>query len=189
VVKAPGDVAAETSRLRLRNWRDGDEEQFFRHTNTDNVMRWLGGVKTRDFLDGVVRERFMRWQAELGFTFWVVERKSDGAFLGFCGLKIADGRNSPVLGAVEVGWRFREDAWGQGYAKEAATAALTYAFETVCAERVVALTVEGNRPSWGLMIRLGMERRRDLDYVDPEWPPSMNPIVVYEIRRDRWTAS
>lgn len=188
-MRAPGDAVAETVRLRLRNWREGDAEAFFRHTNTENVMRWLGGVKTRDFLDGVVHERFMRWQAELGFTFWVVERKAEGAFLGFCGLKIADGSNSSVGGAVEIGWRFREDAWGQGYAREAATAALGHAFETVGAERVIALTVDGNRASWGLMIRLGMERRRDLDYVDPDWPPSMNPVIVYEIEKSRWTDS
>jgi RimJ/RimL family protein N-acetyltransferase len=186
MVTAPGEVAAETARLRLRNWRDGDEETFFRHTNTENVMRWLGGVKSREFLDGVVHERFMAWQAQLGFTFWVVERKSDGAFLGFCGLKIADAARSPVGGAVEVGWRFREDSWGQAYAKEAASAALRHAFEVVDAERVVALTVEGNKASWGLMIRLGMERRRDLDYVDPAWPDSMNPVIVYEMRKSRW---
>jgi RimJ/RimL family protein N-acetyltransferase len=186
-VRAGGDVAVETRRLRLRNWRDEDLEPFFLHTNTDSVMRWLGGVRSREFLDRVVKERFMRWQAEHGFTFWVAERKSDGALLGFCGLKIADGRNSTVAGSVEIGWRLREDAWGQGFAKEAATAALGHAFERVGAERVVALTVAGNAPSWGLMRRLGMHRREDLDYVDPDWPPAMNPVIVYEMERSRWT--
>ena len=180
-------VVIETERLRLRNWGEGDAELFNRHTNNEAVMRWLGGVKTREFLDGVVENRFMLWQETLGFTFWVVERKSDGAFLGFCGLKRADGTNSPVLGEVEVGWRFREDAWGQGYAKEAAAASLTYAFEDVGAERVVAVTVDGNSASWGLMKRLGMRRREDLDYVDPDWPESMNPVIVYDIERGRWT--
>ena len=186
---APGAVAAETPRLRLRNWREQDIEPFIRHTNKEAVMRFLGGVKTREFLGEVVKERFMRWQAEHGFTFWVVERKEDGALLGFCGLKIADGRNSPVAGEVEVGWRLREDAWGRGYAKEAATAALDHAFGAAGAERVIALTVEGNAASWGLMRRLGMRRRADLDYLDPDWPPSMNPVIVYELERSAWTAS
>lgn len=180
-------VAAETARLRLRNWRDEDLEPFFVHTNTEAVMRWLGGVKSRDFLDAVVKERFMRWQTEHGFTFWVVERKSDGALLGFCGLKLADGRNSSVAGSIEIGWRLREDAWGQGFAREAATAALGHAFEQVGAERVVAITVDGNVASWRLMQRLGMSRREDLDYVDPDWPPAMNPVIVYEMERSRWT--
>lgn len=176
----------ETERLRLRNWREGDDELFDRHTNTDAVMRWLGGVKSREFLDGVVRDRFMAWQKTHGFTFWVVERKADGEFLGFCGLKVADGAHSTVLGEIEVGWRFREDVWGKGYAKEAAIASLDHAFSVVGAARVVALTVQGNEGSWGLMERLGMRRRSDLDYIDPAWPETMNPVIVYEMPKADW---
>lgn len=183
-----GSVAIETPRLRLRNWREEDAEPFFLHTNTEAVMRWLGGVKTRAFVDGLVRDKFIAWQAERGFTFWVVERKQDGALLGFCGLKVADGRGSTVAGEIEIGWRLREDAWGRGYAKEAATAALGHAFEALGADRVIALTVEGNSDSWGLMRRLGMRRREDLDYVDADWPETMNPVIVYEMERGAWRA-
>ncbi len=63
----------------------------------------------------------------------------------------------------EVGWRLREDAWGQGYAKEAAIASLDFAFDTLGADRVVAITFPGNEASWGLMERLGMTRRPELD--------------------------
>lgn len=184
MVKAPGEVAIETARLRLRNWREEDAEPFFRHTNTPAVMRWLGGVKTRDFVEWVVSERFMGWQAGRGFTFWAVERKEDGALLGFCGLKIADDPDSPVEGELEIGWRLREDAWGRGYAKEAAIASLDHAFGVLGAERVVALTVEGNEASWGLMRRLGMTRRPDLDYLGPEWADGT--VIVYLIRREEW---
>ncbi|HEX8448399.1 MAG TPA: GNAT family N-acetyltransferase, partial [Allosphingosinicella sp.] len=157
-------MTIETGRLILRDWSEADIEPFIRHLNVEPVMRWLGGVRTVEQQRAVVRERFMAWQEERGFTFWAVERKSDGELLGFCGLKIADDADSPIEGEYEVGWRLREDAWGQGYAKEAAIASLDFAFERLGAERVVALTVEGNAPSWGLMLRLGMERRADLDY-------------------------
>jgi len=176
----------ETDRLVLRNWRPGDGEQFHLHTNRPAVMRWLGGVKSREFLDEIVASRFVRWQEERGFTFWVVERKEDGAFLGFCGLKIADDPGSPVEGEYEIGWRLREDAWGQGYAKEAAAASLDHAFGPVGAERVVALTVVGNRPSLGLMERLGMTRRPELDYRGPEW--AEGTVIVYTIGKTEWTA-
>ena len=59
-------------------------------------------------------------------------------------------------------------------------------FDTLGAERVVALTVAGNADSWGLMKRLGMRRREDLDYIDADWPESMNPTIVYEIERGQW---
>ncbi|HEY0627432.1 MAG TPA: GNAT family N-acetyltransferase [Allosphingosinicella sp.] len=174
----------ETERLILRNWREEDVEPFIRHTNTPAVMQWLGGVPPADVLRQRIRERMMRWQEERGFTFWVVQRKADSELLGFCGIKTADDEGSPVCGEYEVGWRLREDAWGQGYAKEAAIASLDFAFDRIGAEQVVALTVIGNEPSWGLMERLGMTRRHDLDYEGPEWAET--PVIVYVIRKDEW---
>ncbi len=172
----------ETERLILRDWRDEDIAPFIRHTNTPNVMRWLGGVQDEAEMKKAFRERVMRWQQERGFTFWVAERRADGALLGFCGIKIADQEGEPIHGLHEVGWRLREDVWGQGYAKEGAIASLDFAFDTLGAERVVALTCEGNAPSWGLMVRLGMTRRPELDFDDPRYPPDLNPTIVYDIR-------
>jgi len=170
----------ETERLLLRDWREEDIAPFVRHTNTPAVMRWLGGVRPDDEMAELVRTRMMRWQEERGFTFWVVERKADGELLGFCGLKLGDDSGSPVEGEVEVGWRLREDAWGKGYAKESAIASLDFAAERLGAERVVALTVIENVASWGLMERLGMVRRPDLDYSGPYW--AQGPVIVYEWR-------
>lgn len=87
---------------------------------------------------------------------------------------------------VEVGWRLREDAWGQGYAKEAAIAALDSAFDRFGAEEVVALTVEGNTGSWGLMKRLGMRRRAELDYDDMRYEPPWRRAIVYSVDRASW---
>jgi RimJ/RimL family protein N-acetyltransferase len=175
----------ETERLRLRDWREADKEPFHLHCNTPAVMRWLGGVQPREKYDEVV-DRLAGWQAAHGHTFWAVERKPDGALLGFCGLKIADGASEPLQGELEIGWRLREDAWGQGYAREAATASLEYGFATLSASRMIALTVEGNAASRGLMLRLGMRRRADLDYEDPKWPAGMNPVIVHEILAQEW---
>ena len=176
------DVRIETERLILRDWREEDWPRFFAGTNTPAVMRWLGGVMDDGGM-AATRARVTGCAAANGFCFWVVERKSDGEILGFCGLKRADAPGSSVTGAMEIGWRLREDAWGQGYAKEAATAALEAAFERFGAEEVVALTVPGNTPSWGLMKRLGMRRREELDYTDPRFGEELNPSIVYSIDR------
>jgi RimJ/RimL family protein N-acetyltransferase len=176
----------ETERLVLRHWRAEDAEPFERHTNTPAVMQWLGGVKPTELLHQVVVDRFMRWQEELGFTFWVVERKQDGELLGFCGIKIADDPGSPVEGEYEIGWRLREDAWGRGYAKEAASGSLDHLFNSIGADRVVSLTVTGNKPSWGLMERLGMTRRADLDYVGASWADGK--VIVYRLEKSEWLA-
>ena len=160
----------ETERLILRDWREEDWAPFWESNNTPAVMRWLGGVSDEEQCRKA-RERLESYRREHGHTFWVLERKQDGAILGFCGLKRADAPGSSVTGEMEIGWRLREDAWGQGNAKEAATAALDAAFATFGADEVVALTVIGNAPSWGLMKRLGMRRREDLDYADTRFEP------------------
>ncbi|HEX2762272.1 MAG TPA: GNAT family N-acetyltransferase [Allosphingosinicella sp.] len=174
----------ETPRLVLREWREEDIEPFVRDLNTPRVMRWLGGVRTQEQQREVVRERFIAWQESRGFTFWLAERRSDGEFLGLCGLKISDDAGSPVEGLHEIAWRFREEAWGRGYAKEAATAALDFAFDRLAADRVIALTVEENAPSWGLMLRLGMRRRPELDYSGAPWTDGR--VIVHEMRREQW---
>ena len=87
---------------------------------------------------------------------------------------------------MEVGWRLREDAWGQGYAKEAAAASLDLAFTRFGADEVIALTVEGNTGSRGLMLRLGMVRREDLDFDSPDFDPENPRIIAYAITRAAW---
>jgi RimJ/RimL family protein N-acetyltransferase len=148
-------------------------------------MRWLGGLRTAQEHREIILGRIIPWQEERGFTFWVVERKADDSLLGFCGLKLASDPGSPVEGQVEIGWRLREDSWGQGYAREAASASLDFAFGRLGAPNVVALTVAGNAASRRLMERLGMTRRPDLDYEGPDWADG--PVIVYRIEREEWT--
>lgn len=180
----------ETERLVLRGWRDGDMAAFLACTNTPAVMQWLGGVMGEEHCNGLL-ERLERWQEQYGHTFWVVERKGDGGhlageLLGFCGLKRADLPGGPQ-GDFEIGWRLREDAWGHGYAREAAQASLRAAFRTYDAPHVVSLTVEGNGPSWGLMERLGMTRRADLDfYLEASDRFPDGTIIVYKLTREEW---
>ncbi|WP_017663749.1 GNAT family N-acetyltransferase [Porphyrobacter sp. AAP82] len=176
----------DTVRLILRDWRPGDWPVFFAATNTPPVMRWLGGVMDESG-QAALRARIESDLAGHGHTFWVVERRADGALLGFCGLKRS---NQPggLQGLMEVGWRLREDAWGKGYAREAAAAALDLAFTRFGAGEVIALTVERNTASWGLMLRLGMERRADLDFDSPEFDPANPRIIAYAIARDTWEA-
>ncbi|GAA4642180.1 GNAT family N-acetyltransferase [Pontixanthobacter gangjinensis] len=181
------DFRHETSRLILRDWQDDDWPDFWQNTNTQAVMRWLGGVCNEEKRAGA-RARLESYRTEFGHTFWVVERKEDGAILGFCGLKRCNQAGGPI-GMMEVGWRLREDAWGKGYAKEAAAASLDLAFSEFAAEEVVALTVEGNTPSWGLMTRFGMRRRKDLDFANAEFDPETGLIIVYSIDRDAWFSS
>ena len=182
------EIVAETEQLRLRTWDPEDLDEFIRHTNTEPVMRWLGGVRSREWHEAAFG-RITGYQQKHGHTLWIVERKSDGALLGFCGLKRVNSEGAPNPGDFEVGWRLREDAWGQGIAKEAAIASLDLAFGRFGAPHVVALTVLQNESSQGLMKRLGMTRRADMDFQSPDAPPKLNPTITYRIEADEWPAA
>ena len=184
MAEVPDFFRHQTERLILRDWREEDWEPFWAGTNTPNVMRWLGGVLGAEGR-AEQQQRQANYKSEHGHTFWCVERKSDGSILGFCGLKRSNEEGGPQ-GMMEVGWRLREDAWGQGYAKEAALASLDIAFDQFAADEVIALTVMANRPSWGLMLRLGMERREDLDFASAYFDPEDGKIIAYSIDRDTW---
>ena len=158
----------ETERLLLRNWRPEDRDGFLEMCNSPAVMEHLGGPATADEVDAGIA-RIAACQAKHGHSFWAIQRREDGAFLGFCGLKVAAEPGTPIDGEIEIGWRLRADAWGKGYAREAAQASLDWGFANLPVDRIIAITVPANTRSWGLMERLGMTRRPDLDFAHPQF--------------------
>jgi len=183
------EVAAETERLRLRDWAEVDEADFYEIMNTVAVMQHLGGVQTPEEWHAAFT-RIRNYSREFGHTFWIVEDMERAEIQGFCGLKRV---NSPgagdLTGQHEIGWRLRESAWGKGIAKEAAIASLDLAFGRFAAPHVVAITVEANKSSQGLMERLGMIRRAEFDYWDERFGPDLNPSLIWRIEADEWPAA
>lgn len=181
------EIAAETPRLILRRELPGDLAVWLEHMNTPEVMEMVGGVQSPE----KVAESFARMAAADGpLTFHLVALKADGTLIGKCGLAPIETEVAPaeLKQAVQVGWTLRADYWGKGYAREAAEAALALAFDRLGLARVYSQTSERNSASWGLMRRLGMRRRADLDYPDPDYPPEDNPTMVWDITREAWLA-
>lgn len=174
----------ETERLILRRWRDSDREPFAAMGQDVEVMRHFPSLLTREESDRMIDDRLEAHFDEHGFGMWALERKADRAFLGFAGfLKVTFA--SPIEGEVEIGWRLARHAWGQGYALEAARAALDYGWRELKLDRIMAMTIQANMRSWGLMHRLGMHRRLDLDFDHPRVPEGnpTRPQIVYSIDR------
>ena len=57
------------------------------------------------------------------------------------------------------------------------------------APHVFATTVPANADSQGMMKRLGMKRREDLDFEDSRYGPELNPNMVYRVDADEWPAA
>ena len=173
----------ETERLVLRQWRDGDREPFAALNADPEVMRHFPATLTRAESDAVIDRVTAAIDAN-GYGFWAVERRDDGALLGFAGLaEVAFA--SPIEGDIEIGWRLARHAWGAGYAREAAQAALAHGWTVIDRDRIVSMTVPANTRSWGLMERLGLARRPDLDFRHPRIADGhpLQPHIVYAIAR------
>lgn len=90
-----------------------------------------------------------------------------------------------IEGKVEIGWRLSHDAWGQGYAREAAAASLDWGFANLDTDRIWAITTPGNIRSWGLMERLGLKRHPQLDFEHPNVADDspLKQHITYSIAR------
>ena len=179
------DIIAETDRLILRTIEEGDAAIQYRLLNTPAVMARLGGPKELHEIEAK-HAKAMQWQATRGFSFLMLIEKDTGELVGHAGIKLVDNPLAKNQGDHELGWLIREDRWRRGYAEEAVRAILEWAFGRVGAPHVVALTSELNIPSWKLMEKLGMARREDLDFDDPDYPPEDRKTILYSMTKDQW---
>ena len=167
-----------TDRLLLRGWRHEDRDAFAEMNADPEVMEHFPATLTRAESDAFV-DRIEQHFKDHNFGFWAVE--ADGRFIGYTGLSVLrfhaswmEHRERPV---VDVGWRLARSAWGNGYATEAATACLRYAFDALERREVVSLTVVGNLRSRAVMERLGM--REFVEYDQPVDGHASLPSVCY----------
>ncbi|WP_333571986.1 GNAT family N-acetyltransferase [Sphingomonas sp.] len=171
----------ETERLLLRGWTDADRAPFHAMCTDPAVMAFIGPLQSRAESDAGI-DRQLGLLAQHGHCFWAVERREDGRFLGFCGLK-PGAAGTPIEGEVEIGWRLAATYWGQGYAQEAARASLAWAWQQLDVPAVAAIVAEGNARSWGLMERLGMQRAVGGDFDHPAAIPALRRHRSYRIAR------
>jgi RimJ/RimL family protein N-acetyltransferase len=179
------DTVIKTDRLILRRVRPGDAALQHRLLNTPEVMKHLGGIKTLEEIEDKHRKTMALTERD-GFGFMMLIERANGELVGHVGMKRVDNALAPNPGDHEIGWLVRQDRWRMGYAREAMQAVIGWAFETIGAPHLVALTSDANVGSWKLMEKLGMRRRRDLDFDDPAFPPEENPTIQYSLTLEAW---
>ena len=175
-----------TRRLLLRRWRPSDRDPFAELNRDPQVVEYLPGPTTREDSDAFA-DRIEAGFDTLGYGLWAVEVPGEAAFVGYVGLALQT-FEAHFTPAVEVGWRLGRAHWGQGYATEAARAAVGDGFERVGLNEIVSFTVPANVRSIRVMERIGMTRDPEDDFDHPSLPLGhrLSHHVLYRLRREDW---
>lgn len=152
-----------TPRLTLRPWKDTDRDAFAALHADPEVMADLGGPFSRAQADAKL-DRYRAAFETHGFTRWAIEGPG---LLGYAGI-MPHGAEHPMGPHIDLGWRLARHAWGQGYASEAARAALDDALGRVRLAQVLAYTAPDNLRSQAVMGRLGLRRDTARDFTLPD---------------------
>jgi RimJ/RimL family protein N-acetyltransferase len=154
-----------TERLTLRPLVPDDAPAYAAMRYHPAVTRWLMPV-TGDPVDAArgTIVRFAAQWTERGYSPWGIF--VDGRLIGHCGLN-----HVAEFDATEVLWALHPDAWGKGYATEAATAAVNFGFDTIGLPTIFAITLPDNMSSQAVVKRLGFDYRRNVPYrgFDVRW--------------------
>ncbi|TBR10204.1 MAG: N-acetyltransferase [Lysobacter sp.] len=141
-------VTLQTERLVLRPWRPEDFPRYaemFAHPATSHI----GGP----LVLGDAWRRFLQmpgaWAMQ-GFAMFAVEEKRSGLFMGQAGPWQPAG-----WPGTEIGYALHPEAWGNGYATEACTAAMDWAFDVLGWAEVIHSIDPANTPSQNVAKRLG----------------------------------
>lgn len=172
-----GSPVLETARLILRVPKRQDFDRYAELFADEQAARYIGGVLSRPQAWRKFLQMPGAWMVQ-GFAMFSVIDKSDGRWLGQLGPWKPEG-----WPGNEVGWSFHPDAWGRGYATEAAQAAIDWAFGTLRWTEMIHCIDPANIPSQKLAQRLGSRKH------GPGRLPSPHenvPIEIWSQSREEW---
>lgn len=148
----------ETDRLTIRRFTSADRSALAKLYADPEVMRYIPyGVLDEAGLEQVLA-KYARVEADRGFTFWAIVDRATARFVGDVGFGVYEPTGEP-----ELGYSLARNAWGNGYASEAARACVVAALEHLDVPRVVALVDADNTASLRVADRIGMERQGLVD--------------------------
>lgn len=141
-----------TLRLALREITRHHANELYELDADPRVMRYIGSgrVSTKEQVDAVMRRLPRAYALYPGLGTWRATRRDNGDFVGWFALKYI-----PGTALVEVGYRLRHGAWGNGYATEGARELVRYGFDDLGLHRIVGVTHPGNEASQHVLLKIG----------------------------------
>ncbi|WP_415921765.1 GNAT family N-acetyltransferase [Tateyamaria sp. SN6-1] len=162
-----------TARLTLRAHEMADFTPLYDLFATDRA-RFMGGPVAAKEMWYWIAAEVGSWALK-GFGSWGITRTDDGAFMGQVGINEPHHFPEP-----ELGWVLLEPFEGQGFAREAATAARDWWWAQGRSDTLVSYIDPANTRSIALATRLGSEHDADAPRPHGE---TVHETHVYRHRR------
>jgi len=171
----------KSERLGFRHWRNEDLKEFLKLNSDEEVMehfpRVLSEKEVKEFIDNLKKH-----YSENGFTYYATEILKTKEFIGMIGLASQE-YNSKFTPAIDIGWRLKKSAWGNGYATEGAKRCLEYAFNELAIDKVISVCTINNYKSEKIMKKIGMIKKGEFSHPDMLSHPQYEKHYCYEINR------
>lgn len=167
-------IVAKTERLILKQFSKRNAKGFYELNNDPIVLQYTGD---KPFTSLVEAEKFIAsytHYAQHGFGRWALLAKTNHEFVGFCGLK-----RSTETGDVDIGFRLKQQYWGQGLATESAEAALQLGFTTYQLSTIIARAMVKNQASIAVIKKLGMRFCTHFEENNHQWS-------IFELTYQNW---
>ena len=167
-----------TDRIAFSQWQEQDAELATLLWGDSRVTRYIcasGSFSQAEVMGRLERE--IRQQAEHHVQYWPIFTRDTAELIGCCGFRFH------CEGCYELGFHLRPEFWRQGYAPEAARAAIAYAFIVLGAEKVIAGRHPDNKASGKVLERLGFAYIGDMFY-----EPTGLYHPSYQMTREAWKA-
>lgn len=159
----------ETNRVLLRKFDISDAVNFYELNSNPNVIKYTGNSAFKDVNEArKFLENYSDYQRN-GYGRWAVINKSTNQFLGWCGLKYDED-----LDETDIGFRFFEHFWNQGFATESAKACIDYGFNELHLKTIVGRAMKENMASIKVLEKIGLKFEKAFDFDGQEG-------VVYKI--------
>ncbi|WP_231916783.1 GNAT family N-acetyltransferase [Rheinheimera sp. SA_1] len=173
----------DSARLRFRLFDRDDAQPLFELDQDPEVMRFLsaGVCTTMEQIEQRMLPRMLAYRnPALGYGIWQVTTRADCELLPACYIgwilvrPMGFFTENPQLDNLELGWRFKRESWGFGFATEAANAVAEAVAKHATAQQqplryLSALAVPDNQPSIAVMQKLGMQFVSQRLHHDPMW--------------------
>jgi RimJ/RimL family protein N-acetyltransferase len=180
-------VFLETERLVLRRFTEDDVDNLVELDGDPDVMRYINGGRPtpREEIEQDVLPAFLAYYERFtGYGFWAAVEKATGQFAGWHHFRPPPDARP---GEVELGYRLRKSAWGQGYATEGSRALIQKGFAELGVQRVVASTMVVNVASRRVLEKAGLRFVRTFHQPWPDYIEGQeHGDVEYALLRSEW---